>query len=217
MLEVIEITTAEPDKSRALAASFGVTQLAPVGETGARASETPAVESGDEFGDDEDLEILDFAPAEPAAAAGPVAPATPATEPTTQSGHAAAEPGPPATAAPAPTPTPTSDVVTVGDVPLSAALHRILCGEADEILATLDAELSLMQFDPQHRPSAGMVRASHTLCGAFRAAGFPLIAETAKALERGLVAVAPLPGRFPTRCCRRSPMRWRACADSSAA
>ena len=88
--------------------------------------------------------------------------------------------------------------ITVGGVTLSAALYRILCEEAKQHLATLDAELQTLQFDPAATPSQLMVRASHTLCGIHRTGGFPLVATAAKALEICLLGLqergAPLPG-----------------------
>jgi chemosensory pili system protein ChpA (sensor histidine kinase/response regulator) len=90
-----------------------------------------------------------------------------------------------------------SDEVSIGDVTLSGALYRILCDEAQIHLATLDAELEALQFDPIQTPSPAMIRASHTLCGIHRTGGFPLVASTAKALEQCLVGLdergAPLP------------------------
>jgi chemosensory pili system protein ChpA (sensor histidine kinase/response regulator) len=87
--------------------------------------------------------------------------------------------------------------VTIGGVTLSHPLYRILCDEAQQYLATLDAELQSLQFDPAATPSQTMVRASHTLCGIHRTGGFPLIASTAKALEYCLLGLeergAPLP------------------------
>ncbi len=87
--------------------------------------------------------------------------------------------------------------VTFGGVTLSASLYRILCDEADSHLAALSAEFEAMQFDPRHGVSAAMVRAGHTLCGIHRTAGFPLVAQTARALEQCLLglqhAAAPLP------------------------
>jgi chemosensory pili system protein ChpA (sensor histidine kinase/response regulator) len=87
--------------------------------------------------------------------------------------------------------------VTIGDVTLSTALYRILCDEAQQHLATLDAELQTLQFDTLATPSQAMVRASHTLCGIHRTGGFPLVATTAKALEQCLLGLeergAPLP------------------------
>ncbi len=52
---------------------------------------------------------------------------------------------------PAPSPAGAFDAeeTTVGDVTLSTALYRILCEEAQQHLATLDAELQTLQFD-QH-------------------------------------------------------------------
>ena len=61
-----------------------------------------------------------------------------------------------------------TDEVTVGQVTLSSALYRILCEEAQQHLATLDAELEVLQFDPALTPSQAMIRASHTLCGIHR-------------------------------------------------
>ena len=88
--------------------------------------------------------------------------------------------------------------MTIGDVTLSRSLWTILCDEADQHVATLENELSILQFDPRAVPRAGMVRASHTLCGIHRTGGFPIVATTAKALEQTLIALeqhgAPLPG-----------------------
>ena len=88
--------------------------------------------------------------------------------------------------------------MAIGDVTLSRSLWTILCDEADQHVATLENELSILQFDPRAVPRAGMVRASHTLCGIHRTGGFPIVATTAKALEQTLIALeqhgAPLPG-----------------------
>jgi chemosensory pili system protein ChpA (sensor histidine kinase/response regulator) len=94
------------------------------------------------------------------------------------------------------------DEVRIGGVTLSTSLWRILCDEAARHVATLQHELSLLQFDPRHTPTPEMVRASHTLCGINRTAGFPPVAATAKALEQVLIALAqggaPLPsGALP--------------------
>ena len=87
--------------------------------------------------------------------------------------------------------------VTIGDVTLSASLWAILCDEAEQRVATLQHELSLLQFDARQAPTEAMVRASHTLCGIHRTGGFPPIARTSKALEQALIALqqrgAPLP------------------------
>src|SRR6185295_355383 len=82
-----------------------------------------------------------------------------------------------------------SDEVTIGEVTLSGSLYRILCDEADLHLATLHDELHAMQFDPHQSPTAAMVRASHTLHGIHRTAGFPLVSHAAKALEQGLLVL----------------------------
>jgi len=90
------------------------------------------------------------------------------------------------------------DDVVVGDVRLSASLWRILCDEADQHVALLQHEVSVLQFDPDHWPIATMVRASHTLCGIHRTGGIALVATTARALEQALLALeergAPFPG-----------------------
>jgi len=93
---------------------------------------------------------------------------------------------------------PPVDEIDVGGVRISTSLHRILVDEAEEHLATLDHELSLLQFDPGAAPSQAMIRAAHTLCGIHRTGGFPLVAGLSKTLELTLVALeqagAPLPG-----------------------
>ncbi|MDH5287014.1 MAG: Hpt domain-containing protein [Betaproteobacteria bacterium] len=90
-----------------------------------------------------------------------------------------------------------ADETTIGTVVLSTSLWRILVDEAAEHLATLDRELGVLQFDPQAVPSPAMIRASHTLCGIHRTAGFEPLAALAKALELALTALAqhgaPLP------------------------
>ena len=82
-----------------------------------------------------------------------------------------------------------SDEITIGDVTLSRSLWKILCDEADQHLATLEHELSILQFDSRAVPRAAMVRASHTLCGIHRTGGFPLVAVTALGLEHALIAL----------------------------
>ena len=97
-----------------------------------------------------------------------------------------------------PSTTPESDEVAFGDVRLSSSLWRILCDEAEQHIALLQHEISVLQFDPEHWPIATMVRASHTLCGIHRTGGIALIASTARALEQSLLALeehgAPFPG-----------------------
>ena len=82
-----------------------------------------------------------------------------------------------------------SDDIAIGDVTLSRSLWKILSDEADEHVATLEHELSILQFDLRAVPRADMVRASHTLCGIHRTGGFPLVAVTARALEQTLIAL----------------------------
>ncbi len=97
------------------------------------------------------------------------------------------------------TASPDADEVTVGSVTLSASLWKILCDEADQNVAVLQHEVSLMQFDPDHLPVVAMVRASHTLCGIHRTGGIALIAETAQALEQALLALEQHGPPFPSR------------------
>ena len=96
-----------------------------------------------------------------------------------------------------------AEVVRIGELTLSPDLYTVLVDEAQAHLATLELELSLLQFDPAQLPSPKMVRASHTLCGIHRTSGLPLIASTAKALEQCLLALqqgtGPRPeGALPT-------------------
>ena len=86
----------------------------------------------------------------------------------------------------------------MGPVTLSASLWRILCDEADQNVAVLQHEVSVLQFDPDHMPVAAMVRASHTLCGIHRTGGIALIATTARALEQALLALEERGAPFPS-------------------
>jgi chemosensory pili system protein ChpA (sensor histidine kinase/response regulator) len=88
--------------------------------------------------------------------------------------------------------------VTVGAVTLSAALWRILCDEADQNVAVLQHEVSILQFDPDYMPVVALVRASHTLCGIHRTGGIALIATTARALEQALLALEERGAPFPS-------------------
>ncbi len=97
-----------------------------------------------------------------------------------------------------PLPEPEPDEVTIGGVTLSTSLFRILSEEAEQHLATLARELQLLQFDPNQAPSQAMIRASHTLCGIHRTGGFPVVAETAKALELALTTLEHR-GALPSR------------------
>ena len=87
--------------------------------------------------------------------------------------------------------------ITIGAARVSASLWQILIDEALQHLATLENELSVLQFDPRTVPSAEMIRAGHTLCGIHRTGGFPLVAAVARSLEQTLLALAergaPLP------------------------
>jgi chemosensory pili system protein ChpA (sensor histidine kinase/response regulator) len=90
-----------------------------------------------------------------------------------------------------------ADEVSVGDVRLSAALWRILCDEADQHVALLQHEVSVLQFDPEHPATAPMIRASHTLCGIHRTGNIALVATVARALEQALLALDESAPPFP--------------------
>ncbi len=79
--------------------------------------------------------------------------------------------------------------IAIGDVSLSRSLYEVLVAEADGHLDVLAHELAVLQFDPGYLPGDAMVRASHTLCGIHRTAGFPAVAATAKSLEDCLAAL----------------------------
>ena len=84
---------------------------------------------------------------------------------------------------------PGSDDVEVLGVSVSRALFSILTDETRVHLQTLDYELTLMQFDSAQSPSDSMVRASHTLCGIHRTAGFVEIGDFAGLVETALMAI----------------------------
>lgn len=110
------------------------------------------------------------------------------------------------------------DELNVLGVSVSRALFSILTDESRVHLQTLEYELTLMQFDPELLPSDAMVRASHTLCGIHRTAGFLEIGDFAGALESALMAVRRT-GRKPSslgvlssavQCLRTSTLRLQA-------
>ena len=82
-----------------------------------------------------------------------------------------------------------SDEIQVLGVSVSRALFSILTDETRVHLQTLDYELTLMQFDTELPPSDAMVRASHTLCGIHRTAGFLELGDFAGLVETALMAV----------------------------
>ena len=81
------------------------------------------------------------------------------------------------------------DDIHVLGVSVSRALFSILTDETRVHLQTLDYELTLMQFDTELPPSDAMVRASHTLCGIHRTAGFLEIGDFAGLVESALMAI----------------------------
>ncbi len=84
---------------------------------------------------------------------------------------------------------PDSDDMHVLGISVSRALFSILTDETRVHLQTLDYELALMQFDTSLPPSDPMVRASHTLCGIHRTAGFIEIGDFAGLLESALMSI----------------------------
>lgn len=82
-----------------------------------------------------------------------------------------------------------SDELEIDGVRVSRTLFSIMGDEARAHLATLDEEVTLMQFDPGLLPSDAMVRASHTLCGIHRTAGFSDIGHLAGLLEESLLTI----------------------------
>lgn len=80
-----------------------------------------------------------------------------------------------------------NDDLDIDGVRVSRTLFSIMGDEARAHLATLDEEVTLMQFDPGLLPSDAMVRASHTLCGIHRTAGFADIGALAGLLEEALL------------------------------
>ncbi len=84
--------------------------------------------------------------------------------------------------------TPDDEIHVLG-VSVSRALFSILTDETRVHLQTLDYELTLMQFDTELPPSDAMVRASHTLCGIHRTAGFLEIGDFAGLVESALMAI----------------------------
>ena len=88
------------------------------------------------------------------------------------------------------------DVVVLG-VSVSRTLFSILTDETHIHLQTLDYELMLMQFDDGQLPSDSMLRASHTLCGIHRTAGFFGIGDFAGLIEAVLMTMRRI-GRVPS-------------------
>ena len=84
---------------------------------------------------------------------------------------------------------PQDDDLNVLGVSVSKALFSILTDESRVHLQTLEYELMLMQFDTSLPPSDAMVRASHTLCGIHRTAGFLEIGDFAGLVETSLMAI----------------------------
>ncbi len=126
----------------------------------------------------------------------PPTPGVPSVELTPRDVHEDEAPMPPderAEAAPS-----EPEEITVGTVTLSATLWRILADEAGQHLATLDHDLTLLQFDPGAQPAPEMIRAAHTLCGIHRTGGFHSVAALAKSLELALIALAQIDARPAT-------------------
>ncbi|TAG46633.1 MAG: response regulator [Betaproteobacteria bacterium] len=87
-----------------------------------------------------------------------------------------------------------SDEVEIDGVRLSRSLFSIMSDEARAHVHTLEQELSLLQFDPGLPPSDPMIRASHTLCGIHRTAGFTEVGNFAGLLEEALIGLRKMGG-----------------------
>jgi chemosensory pili system protein ChpA (sensor histidine kinase/response regulator) len=109
-----------------------------------------------------------------------------------ETGTAAAVPGiegVPANAVP-PAPTlslvkspPAPELVTIGELNISATLYRLYVEEAQGHVATLRHELAAAAGVPSHE----LIRAAHTLAGISAGTGFPSVQTLAHALEGALV------------------------------
>ncbi|HZZ92545.1 MAG TPA: Hpt domain-containing protein [Usitatibacter sp.] len=91
------------------------------------------------------------------------------------------------------------DEIVIGHVALPRALFIIYVGEAEQHVATLDAEMSRLAADPMLPVSAEFMRAAHTLCSSSRTTGFEALADLAYGLEKWLQDAMELPPEFDAR------------------
>lgn len=88
------------------------------------------------------------------------------------------------------------ETVVIGTAVLPAALFAIYVGEAEQHVAELSAQLSLIEADPMHPVGADFMRAAHTLSSSSRTTGFEGLADAAYALEKWLQDAMELPPEF---------------------
>ncbi len=86
--------------------------------------------------------------------------------------------------------------VAIGTVVLPLALFTIYVGEAEQHIATLNAEMAAIEADPMHAVSSAFMRAAHTLSSSSRTTGFDGVAEVAYALEKWLQDAIEFPPEF---------------------
>ena len=91
---------------------------------------------------------------------------------------------------------PPEEEVQIGEVVVSAALFSIYLGEADQHIATLNAEMRELETNPLTPVSDTFMRAAHTLNSSSRTTGFVQIAEVAFGLEKWLQDAIELPPQF---------------------
>ena len=91
-------------------------------------------------------------------------------------------PPPPAASAP--------ELIRIGEIELSRALHELYCAEATQHLDTLDTELRQLQAVPARAPANAAVRAAHTLAGISGTARLPAMQQLGRALEHALERLA---------------------------
>ncbi|MBP8120469.1 MAG: response regulator, partial [Burkholderiales bacterium] len=86
--------------------------------------------------------------------------------------------------------------VRVGDNLVPHALFNIYLGEADQHIATLDNEMSVLEAKPMQAVSHDFMRAAHTLTSSSRTTGFDMIADVAHELEKWLQEAIEFPPEF---------------------
>jgi chemosensory pili system protein ChpA (sensor histidine kinase/response regulator) len=89
-----------------------------------------------------------------------------------------------------------ADEMTIGTVSISRTLFAIYLGEAEQHVATMDAEMKGIESDPLHPVSADFMRAAHTLASSSRTTGFESIADVSYALEKWLQDAMEYPPEF---------------------
>ena len=86
--------------------------------------------------------------------------------------------------------------VRVGHIAVPRALFGIYLGEAEQHVAALDAQMSIIEADRLHPVGNDFMRAAHTLASTSRTTGFEAIADVAHAVELWLQEAIELPPEF---------------------